>query len=89
MAGHDVAFIADAMADSYRELHDIALLRLAQMGAVPNTTVGMIAEWFRDWKSPLGPSARELLVPYYNEIAPLKRAPMFQQPEGLTVKNQG
>ena len=88
MAGHDVAFIADAMADSYQELHDIALLRLAQTGAVPNTTIGMIAEWFRDWKSPLATSARQLLVPYYSEIASLKRAPEFQHPEGLAVKNQ-
>ena len=47
------AFIEDAVGDSSRQQHDTAVLRLAHAGAVPNTTVGMIAEWFLDWKLPV------------------------------------
>jgi hypothetical protein len=43
------------------ESHDVAVLRLIQAGAVPNTTVAMITEWFRDWAGPLAAAARELM----------------------------
>jgi len=43
----------------------------------------MIAEWFRDWKSPLTDAARELYVPYYDDLAPLKSAPEYHAPAGL------
>jgi len=39
-----VAFVVDAVADVYVEAHDAAVLRLAHAGAVPNNTVGMVAE---------------------------------------------
>ena len=85
-AGYEVAFIEDAVGDSYKEQHDTAVLRLAHAGAVPNTTVGMIAEWFRDWKSPLAEAWRKLVIPYYEEMAALRRAPEYHAPHGLTVK---
>jgi nicotinamidase-related amidase len=62
--GYEVAFVEDAVADATKEIHDTAVLRLAHAGAVPNTTVAMMAEWFRDWKSPHSDAARELWVPY-------------------------
>src|SRR5215831_14281096 len=40
--GYDVAFVEDAVGDTYKEQHDTAVLRLAHAGAVPNTTVGVI-----------------------------------------------
>jgi hypothetical protein len=49
---YEVSFIEDAVTDNYTELHETAVLRLAHAGAAPNTTIAMIAEWFRDWKSP-------------------------------------
>lgn len=52
-----------------RETHDIAVLRMIQAGAVPNTTMAMITEWFRDWAGPLAPAAREVIVPFLKEIA--------------------
>jgi predicted metal-dependent hydrolase len=85
-AGYEAAFIEDAVGDTYKQQHDTAVLRLAHAGAVPNTTVGMIAEWFRDWKSPSADSARKLFVPYYDEMAALRRAPEYQAPHGLAVK---
>ena len=84
--GYEVTFIEDAVGDVYKEQHDIAVLRLIQAGAIPNTTVGMIAEWFRgEWKSPLAEPWKNLAVSYYDELAELKKAPHFLQPTGLTT----
>jgi nicotinamidase-related amidase len=83
--GYEVSFIEDAVGDLYRELHETAVLRLAHAGAVPNTTGGMICEWFRDWKSPLADSVRKFFLPYYEEMAALRRAPEYHEPRGLAV----
>lgn len=85
-AGYEVTFIEDAVGDVYKEQHDIAVLRLIQAGAIPNTTVAMIAEWFRgEWKSPLAEPWKKLAVSYYDELAELKKAPKFLKPAGLTT----
>jgi nicotinamidase-related amidase len=81
--GYEVMFIEDAVGDSLRENHDIAVLRLAHAGAVPNTTMAMMGEWFRDWKSPLAASALELFGPYREEWAALVRAPQQLAAVGL------
>ena len=84
--GYEVAFIVDAVGDSSKQQHDTAVLRLAHAGAIPNTTVGMIAEWFLDWKLPVANEWRKVAVPYYDEIATLQRAPEYQTPQGFTAK---
>jgi nicotinamidase-related amidase len=84
--GYEVAFIEDAVGDSTQRQHDTAVLRLAHAGAVPNTTVGMIAEWFLDWKKPVADAWRSVAVPYYEEIATLQRSPVYEAPHGFTVK---
>jgi isochorismate hydrolase len=81
--GYEVMFIEDAVGDSLRENHDIAVLRLAHAGAIPNTTMAMMGEWFRDWKSPLAASALELFGPYREEWAALVRAPEQLEVVGL------
>jgi hypothetical protein len=43
----------------------------------------MMAEWFRDWKSPLAGEARKQWVPYKEEWASLKRATEYHEPKGL------
>jgi nicotinamidase-related amidase len=83
--GYEVTFIEDAVGDTSKQQHDTAVLRLAHAGAVPNTTVGMIAEWFLDWKLPVANEWRKVAVPYYDEIAALQRAPEYQTPHGFTV----
>ena len=70
--GYEVSVIADAVGGLTRESHDIAMLRLIQAGAVPNTTQAMITEWFRDWGGPLAPKAREVIVPFLKETAILQ-----------------
>ena len=84
--GYEVAFVEDAVGDSSQRQHDTAVLRLAHAGAVPNTTVGMIAEWFLDWKKPVADAWRKVAVTYYEEIAALQREPVFDTPHGFTVK---
>ena len=86
--GYEVAFIEDAVGDSSKQQHDTAILRLAHAGAIQNTTVGMIAEWFLDWKLPVANEWRKVAVPYYDEIAALQRAPEYQMPHGFTVKKR-
>jgi nicotinamidase-related amidase len=84
-AGYEVAFVVDAVGDHYLEQHDAAILRLGLAGAVPTSTVSMIAEWFRDWGSPMADEWRKVLVPYYDEMAALKNAPEIQKPRGMTA----
>ena len=81
--GYEVCFIADASADTNKDTHDTAVLRLTHAGAVPNTTAAIVQEWFRDWKSPLADSVKKVIVPYYHDLAVLKRVPEYQQPRGL------
>jgi nicotinamidase-related amidase len=61
--GYEVSIVVDAVGGESEEEHETAIARMIQAGAVPNTTAAMIAEWFRDWKSPLAKAGREVLVP--------------------------
>jgi nicotinamidase-related amidase len=81
--GYEVAFVVNAVADTTKEQHDIAVLRLAHAGAVPNTSPAIISEWFRDWESPLADVARQIYPPYFEDWAAMKRAPEQYEPKGL------
>jgi len=65
--GYEVCFVADAVGGQSREEHDLAIQRMVQAGAIPNTSVAMIAEWFRDWKSPRANRGRDILVSLMRE----------------------
>ena len=84
-AGYEVAFPVDAVGDLFLEQHEAAILRLGLAGAVPTSTVSMIAEWFRDWASPMADEWRKVLVPYFDEMAALKNSPKIQKPVGMTA----
>ncbi len=81
--GYDVMFIEDATGDQYQRKHEMAVERLIQAGAVPNTTIAMIAEWFRDWRSPFAAFAGKLFFSYFDDIAPLKSMPETYPYKGL------
>ena len=65
--GYEVSFVADAVGGQSKEEHDIAIQRMVQAGAIPNTAVATIAEWFRDWKSPRANRGRDILVSLMRE----------------------
>jgi nicotinamidase-related amidase len=74
--GFEVSFIEDAIGDLSKSHHDMGVMRLIQAGAVPNTTTGIMAEWFRDWASPLASRAREVLPTYLMEFNKLHGYPL-------------
>ncbi|MBN9084963.1 MAG: hypothetical protein BGP04_06140 [Rhizobiales bacterium 62-17] len=66
--GYDVTYIVDAVGGLSQLAHRTAIERLAHAGAVPNTTLALVTELFRDWKSPVADKARELIKPYLAEV---------------------
>jgi nicotinamidase-related amidase len=73
--GYQVTFVEDAVGDLTKQIHDTAVLRMIQAGGVPNSTSAMMIEWFRDWADPRGAAMREVLIPWSQEWATLKKAP--------------
>ena len=67
--GYDVTFVVDAVGGRSELVHQTAIQRLAHAGAVPNTSLALVAELFRDWKSPFGKKAQEFIGPYYKELS--------------------
>ena len=59
--GHDVGFVADAVGGLSQLAHRTAIDRLVQAGAVPHTSLALVTELFRDWKSPLAGRGREII----------------------------
>ncbi|PWT70424.1 MAG: hydrolase [Bacteroidetes bacterium] len=74
--GYEVMFIEDAVGDRSKDEHDMAVMRLIQAGAVPNNTVAMITEWFRDWAKPEANFAREIFPEYLMEVYKRKGFPL-------------
>lgn len=74
--GYEVMFIEDAVGDLSKEEHDIAVKRLVQAGAIPNSTTAMMTEWFRDWASPVANIPREIFPSFLIEVNNIKGFPM-------------
>ena len=66
--GYDVTFAVDAVGGLSQLAHRTAVERLAHAGAVPNTSIAIVTELFRDWKSPVAGRAREIIKPYLAEV---------------------
>jgi nicotinamidase-related amidase len=67
-AGYEAQFVTDAVGSRSQVEHRTAIERLSFAGAVPNTTVGVFTELFRDWAGPLGQAAQELSGWYFREV---------------------
>jgi nicotinamidase-related amidase len=67
-AGYEVQFVADATGSRTPSEHRTAIERMAHAGAVPNTSVGVVCELFRDWAGPLGPKGQEITNWYFTEV---------------------
>jgi nicotinamidase-related amidase len=66
--GYEVTFVVDAVGGLSQLAHRTAIERLAHAGAVPNTSLALVTELFRDWKSPVAGKAREIIKPYMAEV---------------------
>ena len=67
-AGYEAQFVTDAVGGRSEIAHMTGIDRLSFAGAVPNTALGVVAEWFRDWGGPLADVAREVLGWYLAEV---------------------
>jgi nicotinamidase-related amidase len=66
--GYEAAFVVDAVGGLSQLAHQTAIDRLAHAGAVPNTSLALVTELFRDWKSPVAGKAREILKTYLADV---------------------
>lgn len=66
--GYDVMFAVDAVGGLSQLAHRTAIERLAHAGAVPNTSLAVVTELFRDWKSPVADKARGIVTSYLAEV---------------------
>lgn len=66
--GYEAMFVVDAVGGLSQLAHRTAIERLAHAGAVPNTSLAVVTELFRDWKSPVADNAREIIKPYLAEV---------------------
>lgn len=72
--GYEAMFVVDAVGGMSQLAHRTAIERLTAAGAVPNTSLALVTELFRDWKSPLANKAREVIKWYLPEAQKLLAA---------------
>jgi len=66
--GYDVMFVTDAVGGRSQVAHRTAIERMSHAGAVPNTSLAVVTELFRDWASPIADKAREVINWYFAEV---------------------
>ena len=69
--GYEVMFPADAVGGRSQTAHRTAIERLSHAGAVPNTSLAVLTELFRDWASPQAGPANEVINWYFTEVSEL------------------
>jgi nicotinamidase-related amidase len=67
-AGYEAQFVTDAVGGRSEIAHLTAIGRMSLAGAVPNTALGVVVEWFRDWAGPLAERARPVAGWYLTEL---------------------
>src|SRR5206468_8651248 len=67
-AGYEAQFLTDAVGGRSQTAHVTGIEGLSLAGAVPNTALGVVAEWFRDWAGPLAEAARRVTGWYLAEV---------------------
>ncbi len=72
--GYDATFVVDAVGGLSQLAHRTAIERLTAAGAVPNTSLALVTELFRDWKSPVADKARGIIKPYLADVQKLAKA---------------
>jgi nicotinamidase-related amidase len=85
-AGYEAQFVTDAVGGRSQIAHRTAIERLTAAGAVPNTAIALVCELFRDWATPLGEPARELVNWYVSEVSKLTDEVGFAEREQLRAQ---
>jgi nicotinamidase-related amidase len=67
-AGYEAEFVTDAVGSRSDIAHRTGIRRMSLAGAVPNTTLAVVMEWFRDWTGPLAEPARRTTGWYLTEV---------------------
>ena len=67
-AGYEAEFVMDAVGSRSDIAHRTGVRRMSLAGAVPNTTLAVVMEWFRDWTGPLAEPARTTTGWYLTEV---------------------
>ena len=65
--GYEAMFVVDAVGGMSQLAHRTAVERLTASGAIPNTSLALVTELFRDWRSPVADKAREIIKWYMPE----------------------
>src|SRR5712671_3965760 len=68
-AGYEAQFVVDAVGGRSEIAHRTGIERMALAGAVPNTALAVVMEWFRDWSGPLAEEARETVIWWLGRVA--------------------
>ena len=66
-SGYEAQFVTDAVGGRSEVAHQTTIERLSLAGGVPNTALGVVVEWFRDWSGPLAEAARRVTGWYLAE----------------------
>jgi nicotinamidase-related amidase len=66
--GYEAMFVVDAVGGMSQLAHRSAIERLIAAGAIPNTSLALVTELFRDWKSPIADKARKVITWYLREV---------------------
>ena len=61
--------MTDAVGGRAEVAHRTGIERMSLVGAVPNTTLAVVMEWFRDWAGPLAEPARRVTGWYLAEVS--------------------
>ncbi|MCY1141441.1 isochorismatase family protein [Actinoplanes sp. Pm04-4] len=69
--GYRTMFAADAVGGMSPVAHDIAIKRMIQAGAIPNTWLAVVTEWVRSWDSKYADTGREIGAWYVAELGKL------------------
>ncbi|QXE34554.1 isochorismatase family protein [Streptomyces sp. GMY02] len=69
--GYRTMFVADAVGGTSPVAHESGIQRLIQAGSIPNSFLGILGEWVRDWSDPRSDAGREVVPWYWAELAKL------------------
>jgi nicotinamidase-related amidase len=85
-AGYEAEFVTDAVGSRSEIAHRTGVRRLSLAGAVPNTTLAVVMEWFRDWAGPLAEPARKVTGWYLAEVPGVTGAVGVSEGEAALAK---